>query len=84
MPTEGFHHKGQIVFIIRYELDAPPPTKAELVVPLDGEGNSLNGLTTADPPDRPLVFVKPGEWLRFKGKRRLVLAVEVYRATGQV
>ena len=84
MPTEGFPHKGRIVFSVRYTLEAPAPTIAELVVPLDSTSNSLNGLTTADPPDRPLVCVKPGEWLRFKGKPRRVLAVEVYRATGQI
>jgi len=64
---EGFKHKGRLVYSVRYTLDAPPPAICELVVPLNNFGGSLNGLTTADPPDRPLVQVKPGEWLLFKG-----------------
>lgn len=51
------------------------------MVLLDAEGNSPNGLTTADPPKRLLVTVKPGEWLRFRDKPRLVLGVEVCIAT---
>ena len=84
MPTGGFHNRERIVYSIIYELESPPPTKAELIVPPDSEDNSLNGLATSDPPGRPIVTVKPGEWIRFKGEPRLVLAVEVYRATGQI
>lgn len=43
MPTEGFHHNGRIVYSIRYTLESPPPTIAELVVPLDSDGNDLGG-----------------------------------------
>ena len=82
MPTEGFMHNGRKVWSILYQLGSPPPTRRELVVPLNGDGYSLNGLATSDPPGMPIVTVKPGEWTRFKGEPRLVLAVEVYLATG--
>lgn len=82
MAAEGFHHRGRVVWSIVYTLDAPPPAVAALVVPLDSHGNALNGLATADPPDRPVVTVKPGEWIRFRGRPHLVLGVDVYSATG--
>lgn len=74
-------HKGRKVWSIIYQLEAPPPTLAELVVPLNSDGYSLNGLATSDPPGRPIVTVKPGERILFRGERRRVLAVEVYIAS---
>ena len=82
MPTEGFMHKGRKVWSILYQLEAPPPTLAELVVPLNSDGYSLKGLATSDPPGRPIVAVKPGEQILFRGERQRVLAVEVYIASG--
>lgn len=43
-----------------------------------GSGSGPSG-----PPDRPLVTVKPCEWLWFKDKPRRVLGVVVYLATGE-
>lgn len=81
MPTEGFLHKGRKVWSIIYRLDAPPPTVRELVVPLNSDGYSLNGFATSNPPGRPIVTVKPGEGILFRGEPRRVLSVEIYRAT---
>lgn len=57
---------------------------AELVVPLNCDGYSLNGLVTSDPPGRPIVTVKPGERILFRGEPRRVLAVEVLRLANRV
>lgn len=51
-------------------------------MPLNSDGYSLNGLATSDPPGRPIVTVKPGERILFRGEFRRVLAMEVYIASG--
>ena len=78
-PIEGFLSKGRIVYSVLYSLESSPPRIMQLVVPLNREGKSLNGLARPANPDKRIVQVLPGEEICFRGKTYKVTAVEAYR-----
>jgi hypothetical protein len=51
----------------------------QLVVPLDSNGNSLNGRCRAAERGKRVVDVWPGQAIRFRRRKFVVTAVEAYR-----
>ena len=79
MSTEGFRHRGQIVYALKYALENPQG-RSELIVWLTSDGNCTLPEVVAES-GKPIVTVKPGEYIRHFGNRHKVTAVEVWRAT---
>ena len=64
---------GRLIHCIRYEPKAELNT--ELIVWLTPGGHATVPNVVAES-GRPIVFTKPGEWLRVNGKRAKVIAVD--------
>lgn len=75
MAIEGYlAQDGRLIYSVMYTIG-----EQILFVPLNSDGNSINGLTRAADPSKRLVEVRPGEQLRFRSKRYTVTAVAAYR-----
>ena len=79
MTTEGFQHRGRLIYALKYELEGEHGS-SELIVWLTPEGHCQLPEVVAES-GKPIVTTKPGEYISYFGERRKVVAVEVWRAT---
>ncbi len=60
----------RVIYSLMFTFEAPPPTIVQLIVPLNREGQSENGLAKAVPPKQRIICLCIGDWLRFRDKVR--------------
>jgi len=79
--SNGFVHKGRIIYAVAYWLETPPPCSRNLIVWLTPTGDCQTaGIVHSDPPRR-IVTTKLGEQIFVRDQLETVTAVNVYRAS---
>lgn len=72
----------RIIYSLKFEIEPPPDSKpgvsCQLIVPLDRQGNSING-SLPRPPKQRMIDVRAGDYLLFAKQWRNVLGVAAYR-----
>jgi hypothetical protein len=78
--TTGFIHRGQIVYALQYDLEAPPPRSRCLIVWLTPMGDATAPWIQPSHAGKRIVTTKPGEHIRFNGELQKVTGVSIYRS----
>jgi hypothetical protein len=73
--SEGFLHRGRIVYSVMYALEGG----SDLIVWFDRGGNDLNGRVVHSDRQRRIVTARPGDVILYKGQPRRVVSLEPYR-----
>jgi uncharacterized membrane protein len=70
----------RVIYSLLFKLEsAKPSTSIALVVPLNADGQSVNGLTKAVSPKRRVIDLRVGDWLTFRGQAYKIVGVQAYR-----
>lgn len=72
----------RIIWSLQFDIEPPagskPGVSCQLIVPLDRQGNSLNG-GKPRPPKTRMIDVRVGDYLMFAKRWQKVLGVKAYR-----
>ena len=70
----------RVIYSLLFELEPEKlGTSRTLVVPLDAQGQSINGLTKAVAPKLRVIDLRVGDWLTFKRRAYKIVEVRAYR-----
>jgi hypothetical protein len=70
----------RVIYSLAFELEPEKPgTSRMLVVPLDANGQSTNGLTKAVAPKQRIIDLRVGDWLTFQRRAYKIVGVSAYR-----
>jgi hypothetical protein len=69
----------RVIYSLLFTFETPPPEIVQLVVPLNRDGQSVNGLAKPVPPKLRIIDLRVGDWLRFRNTVRKITAITAYR-----
>jgi hypothetical protein len=70
----------RVIYSLLFELESDKAgTSQALVVPLNADGQSVNGLTKAVAPKHRVIDLRVGDWLTFRRQAYKITDVRAYR-----